>query len=187
MAPAGGDAHMPPATLWSLLDGGAAEAGGAGGPAAPLATLTPPLASFAPPKPVQRAFWNLAVQRPRLRSQSPPRTRSPPGGGAPAGAPHAERTPPHTPAAGMHAAPRRARSGTGEQPDARSEVRGAVPRGAVEACGGGGEARLSTWEPRLQPQVGGASPAGWAMSNRVTVANPQKGFRNRCAGCSCTE
>lgn len=190
---------MHPSTLWSLLDGqnGTAQVPAASAASArpTHATLTPTLAAFAMPRPVQRAFWHASAQRLRLRSQSPPLSHSPPAARA-----ATERVRPHTahPAAGVRGAQPRSRSGPGEQVSAHrggaaDAVRSPGPRpGAcsrAEAPGrgasGGGEARLPTWEPHrhLQLQAARTSASAWSMSNRVTVANPQKGFRNRCASC----
>lgn len=189
---------MHPSTLWSLLDGqnDTAQVPAASAPPAQSAhaTLTPTLAAFALPKPVQRVFWHASAQRPRLRSQSPPLSHSPPAARAVKG-----QVRPHTahPAARAHAVQPRARSGPGEQLRGQSGVADAAhgpcprpgPCSHAEARGGGGggggEARLPTWEPHLQLQAASSSASAWSMSNRVTVANPQKGFRNRCASSCC--
>lgn len=197
IAPAGGEAHLHPATLAALLEGGSAAVA-AGGPAAcaverlqQQVAMTPPLASFAPPKPVPRAFRNAAAAQPRPRSQSPPPPRLPWGSSVPDGAmPQAARAPdavllPAARDAGIaDALPRRQRCRQRARQSACDTARAAgdsrVSEPGGDCSGREPRAHVATWAPHLQSQVEAASPAGWAISNRVTVANPQKGFRNRC-------
>eukprot|EP00892_Ulva_mutabilis_P009953 jgi/Ulvmu1/732/UM010_0104.1 len=187
IAPTGSEAHIHPSTLWSLLEGGAAAnaglAGGAdrgAGARHQPAAMTPPLAAFAPPKPVAKAYWGATAQRPGLRSQSPPRSCSPDDGpvrrfrrseGGAAAVAHAGWS-------GDTDAVLRPQRGSDEAVGRHmhAAAAAAVAGGGV---GGVGEHRPATWAPHLQPQVDATVPACWALSNRVTVANPQKGFRNR--------